>query len=79
MAVDYLERIAKIEAAIDASLGTQATRMTAGGETVEFAHLSYDQLQKMLRDTKAAAVRAGQLTAAAAGLGGAVRIRTFGS
>jgi hypothetical protein len=77
MSVDYLARITKIEAAIDATLGTQTTRLTAQGETVEFANKTYDELMRMLRDAKAGAVRAGQMTRAEAGLGGAVRVRTF--
>lgn len=79
MAVDYLARIARIETAIDASIGTQATRLSGGGESVEFANVSYADLQKMLRDAKAAAVRAGQMSRAEAGLGRAIPIRVFGS
>lgn len=79
MAVNYLTRIASIEAAIDACIGGSTTRLSAGGESVEFAAMSYEQLLKMLRDAKVAAVRAGQMTAAEAGLGGAVRVRVFGS
>lgn len=79
MAVDYLARISAIEAAIDACIGGSTTRLSAGGESVEFAAMSYEQLLKMLRDTKIAAVRAGQMSSAEAGLGGAIRVRTFGS
>ncbi len=62
MAVDYLARISAIEAAIDACIGGSTTRLSAGGESVEFAAMTYEQLNKMLRDTKVAAVRAGQMT-----------------
>jgi hypothetical protein len=79
MAVNYLDRITKIETAIDACIGGSTTRLSAGGESVEFSAMTYDQLLKMLRDAKIGAVRAGQMSASEAGLGGAIRVRTFGS
>jgi vancomycin permeability regulator SanA len=79
MAVDYLARIDRIEAAIDALATGGVARLSAGGESVEYRDVSYNDLQKMLRDAKAGAVRAGVMTASAAGLGGAVFVRPFGS
>jgi vancomycin permeability regulator SanA len=79
MAVDYLARIDRIEAAIDAFATGGVSRLSAGGESVEYRDVSYADLQKMLRDAKAGAVRAGVMTASAAGLGGAMFVRPFGS